>query len=107
MTTLIGRIKWFDSKKGFGFVTCCDTEKDIFVHHSKITTSGDCWKTLYPGEYVSYELDESESKTQAVNVTGVMGGPLLCETRSELSKRRKEYNDTSKNVSDDTVEEST
>tara|TARA_B100001094_G_C18126031_1_gene769517 strand:- start:1240 stop:1554 length:315 start_codon:yes stop_codon:yes gene_type:complete len=96
----IGRIKWFDSKKGFGFVTNCETNEDIFVHHSKIVTTMDCWKALYPGEYVSYDLDKSdETKTQASNVTGVMGGPLLCETRSQISQQRKEYNDTKPSTS--------
>ena len=98
-TTEIGRIKWFDPKKGYGFVTSCKSNEDIFAHHSKIVTQTDCWKSLFPGEYVSYELDTSdETKTQAVNITGVLGGPLMCETRSEINKQRKEYHNNKVNV---------
>ena len=73
----LGLVKWFHG--GFGFVTNFDTKEDVFVHHSSITTNVDCWKLLYPGEYVDFSLGTMEDgKSQAVNVTGVRGGPLRC-----------------------------
>ena len=90
--TKLGRIKWFNSSKGFGFVTDLESNNDVFAHHSGISVKAECWKTLYPGEYVSYEVHvDDQQKTHAVNITGVRGGPLLCETRHELNKQRKEY----------------
>ena len=52
----VGRIKWFNSPRGYGFVTNVRTNEDFFVHHSGISVREECWKTLYPGEYVSYSL---------------------------------------------------
>ena len=89
--TYLGRIKWFNSKKGYGFITNCTTSEDIFVHHSGITVTSDCWKALFPGEYVQYELETTDVKTQAVNIRGVEGGPLLCETRNEINKQRRDH----------------
>jgi len=53
---------------------------DIFVHLSGINVKNDGYKCLYPGEYVSFDLDKNnEGKPICVNVTGVMGGSLLVE----------------------------
>ncbi len=51
-----GRVKWFDNKKGFGFIQT-EAGKDVFVHHTAI--SGDGYKTLNEGEVVNYEIIES------------------------------------------------
>ena len=90
-TKLLGRIKWFNTTKGFGFVTDCHSNEDVFVHHSGIQVQSNCWKSLHAGGYVNYELQTTEGKTQAVNITGVEGGPLLCETRHELNQQRREH----------------
>ena len=90
-TTYIGRIKWFNNKKGFGFLSNCETEEDVFIHHSGIklneaTLNSDVnvFKTVIEGEYVSYQkkIDE-ENRTVAKNVTGVLGGILLCENTNK------------------------
>ena len=87
----LGLVKWFHG--GFGFVTNFDTKEDVFIHHSSITTNVDCWKMVYPGEYVDFSLGTMEDgKSQAVNVTGVRGGPLRCETLALLRQERDEYN---------------
>ena len=91
---LRGRVKWFNSTRGYGFITNIDKEEDTFVHHSGINTTAECWKTLTPGEYVQYSLETGDDgKSQASNVTGIAGGPLLCETNnnrqnSESGERR-------------------
>lgn len=88
----VGIIKWFNSSKGFGFVTNCSSSEDVFVHHTGITVKDECWKTLYPGEYVQYSLNtDDDGKTTAVSVTGIEGGPLLCETRHRLNQQKSEY----------------
>ena len=88
---VLGIVKWFQG--GFGFVTNFETKEDVFVHHTGITTTVDCWKILYPGEYVYFTVGSMEDgKTQALNVTGVMGGPLRCETLSLLKAEREEHN---------------
>ena len=88
---VLGLVKWFQG--GFGFVTNFDTKEDVFVHHSSVTTTVDCWKMLYPGEYVYFSVGTMEDgKSQAVNVTGVREGPLRCETLALLRQERDEYN---------------
>ena len=88
---VLGLVKWFHG--GFGFVTNFDTKEDVFIHHSSINTTVDCWKMVYPGEYVDFSVGTMEDgKSQAVNVTGVRGGPLRCETLALLRQERDEYN---------------
>ena len=53
-----GRVKWFDNKKGFGFIVQDESGEDVFVHHTAI--SGDGFKTLNEGEVVNFELIESD-----------------------------------------------
>jgi len=62
----IGNVKWFDGKKGFGFIQGPDGGKDIFVHYSSIQSEG--FKTLEDGEPVEYEIADSERGPQAQNV---------------------------------------
>lgn len=89
-----GRVKWFNSKAGFGFVTALDNdrvEEDIFVHHSGIKVDGQLYKYLVQGEYVNFHLRTSDSDKypyQAGEITGVLGGKLLCETRWENLKEK-------------------
>ena len=83
----LGRCKWFNGRKGFGFLTTVGTDSptDVFVHHSNINVDEEQYKYLVEGEYVSFtltETDEGEHKHQASAVTGVKGGKLMCETRN-------------------------
>lgn len=64
----IGRIKWFNNEKGYGFIDVQDGE-DIFVHYSAIKQDG--YKTLSEGQIVEYELLETEKGLQAINVREV------------------------------------
>ena len=61
-----GTVKWFNSSKGYGFITPDDGSKDLFVHHSDITTSG--YATLDEGQKVDYEEEEGQKGPCAKNV---------------------------------------
>ena len=61
----VGKVKWFNSEKGFGFITN-DEGKDIFVHFSAIQAEG--FKTLEEGQTVDYEVVETARGPQAKNV---------------------------------------
>ncbi|WP_027632525.1 cold shock domain-containing protein [Clostridium hydrogeniformans] len=60
-----GNVKWFNSKKGYGFITT-EANEDVFVHYSSIL--GDGFKTLEEGEAVNFDLAEGKNGKQAVNV---------------------------------------
>lgn len=62
-----GTVKWFNSSKGYGFITPDDGGKDLFVHHSDIQTSG--YATLDEGQKVEYEVGEGQKGPCAKNVT--------------------------------------
>ena len=53
-----GTVKWFDSERGYGFITPDDGGKDLFVHHSEIKSKG--YASLNEGEKVSYEVGEGQ-----------------------------------------------
>lgn len=61
-----GTVKWFNSQKGYGFITGEDG-KDIFVHYSGISTEG--FKSLEQDQKVTYDIKDSEKGPQAVNVS--------------------------------------
>jgi cold shock CspA family protein len=94
---LIGRVKWFNTKAGYGFITVTDGDQagtDVFAHHSDINVVNQQYKYLVQGEYVEFCLTKVESEKyewQASNVSGIKGGKLMCETRHELKASRNEY----------------
>jgi CspA family cold shock protein len=62
---LKGKVKWFDAKKGFGFITTQDGN-DVFVHYSSIQATG--FKALKEAQPVIFEITEGKKGPQAVNV---------------------------------------
>lgn len=67
-----GIVKFFNSEKGFGFITDDATKKDIFVHFSSIKVDG--YKTLEDGQKVTFDIEpdpKDPSKSRAANVTPV------------------------------------
>jgi len=61
-----GKVKWFNSSKGFGFITRNDGEADVFVHFSAI--AGDGYKSLEEGNEVEFEVTQGQKGPQATNV---------------------------------------
>ena len=92
-----GRVKWFNNKAGYGFVTVTDGSKsgsDVFIHHSAIKVDAEQYKYLVQGEYVEFTLSTVEGgkhEFQAAEVCGIKGGKLMCETRNELKSARTTY----------------
>ena len=66
VTMANGDVKWFDEKKGYGFIEQ-EGGLDVFVHHSGINGSG--FKTLNEGELFSFDIEEGRKGPAAVNVT--------------------------------------
>lgn len=97
---LIGRVKWFNNKAGYGFITVTDGSRsgsDIFVHHSAIEVENQQYKYLVQGEYVEFSLiktTSSDHEWQASSVNGIKGGKLMCETRRDLKLARSAYKAT-------------
>ena len=60
-----GSVKWFNEKKGFGFISQSDG-KDVFVHQQDI--KGDGFRTLREGEKVTFEVTQGEKGPKAINV---------------------------------------
>ena len=60
-----GTVKWFNDKKGFGFITAEDGT-DVFVHHTSIQGNG--FKSLAEGDKVSFDIEEGQKGPKAINV---------------------------------------
>ena len=97
---LTGRVKWFNNKAGYGFITVTDgshSGSDIFVHHSSIGVASQQYKYLVQGEYVDFNMSSTQGgahEFQATNVVGIKGGKLMCETRHEFKMARSSYKTT-------------
>jgi cold shock CspA family protein len=99
--SLLGQVKWFRNGPGFGygFITCVSENtpqfgQDIYVYQVNVFPSVSTFRTLYKDEYVSFDVSEEE-RQQALNVRGVGGGPLRCDSptpRPRTSRGRRNNN---------------
>ena len=74
-----GKVKWFSSEKGYGFISSSEKEQDIYVHFSDIVMKG--FKTLDENDIVEFDYDEEMNK--AVNVHKISVSQENDETKSE------------------------
>ena len=61
-----GKVKWFNSKKGYGFITDDETQKDIFLHVSALEESK--LRVLKEDQTIIYDIKEDKEKLQAINI---------------------------------------
>ena len=61
-----GKVKWFNAKKGYGFITDDKTQKDIFLHVSALESSR--LRILKEEQIIEYDLKEEKDKLQAINI---------------------------------------
>jgi cold shock CspA family protein len=84
-------VKWFNTKAGYGFVTVIDDGelkgKDLFTHHTTISTENTMYKYLVKGEYVSILV--SNESGNVIKVGGVKWGKVMCEVRGEMREDMK------------------
>ena len=64
-----GKVKWFNAKKGYGFITDDETKKDIFLHVSALESSK--LRVLKEDQKVKFDIKEEKNKLQAVNLKKV------------------------------------
>lgn len=74
-----GKVKWFSSEKGYGFISSSEKEQDIYVHFSDIVMKG--FKTLDENDIVEFDYDEEMNK--AVNVHKISVSEENVKTKSE------------------------
>ena len=96
---LAGCVKWFNMKTGFGFLSVVQSVSgsdlkvgsEIFVHHSNVKVAEEQYRFLVQGEYVEFDVSNvanGQHSCQAVNVTGMFGGKLMCETRNDARQQQ-------------------
>ena len=61
-----GKVKWFNSRKGYGFITDDETEKDIFLHITTLEKSK--LRVLKENQKIKFEIKEEKNKLQAINL---------------------------------------
>ena len=83
--SLVGVVEFFDVRKGWGFIkvlTQDDVEhsnEGIFFHRQSISVREGSYQCVFPGEYVSFSLGKNEKGPMCIDITGIMGNPLLTD----------------------------
>lgn len=93
-----GQVKWFNRRRGYGFITIIESKdddrneqsfigKDVFVHQSHIKPKKSSYRSLEENEYVEFQLSlDDKNVTQAINITGLKNGTLLCDALKEQTQ---------------------
>jgi cold shock CspA family protein len=101
-----GRVKWFNNKAGYGFITAttgAQAGTDVFAHHSGLAVSSEQYRYLVQGEYVEFQMNSVEGgahRFQAADVSGIGRGMLMCETRRTFREGQSSEQETQTAVSD-------
>ena len=83
-----GKVKWFNSKKGYGFITDDETNKDIFLHVSALESSK--LRVLKEEQKIKYDIKEEKDKLQAINISAKVVSMPCQELFDKQSKEYKE-----------------
>ena len=87
-----GSVKWFNSRKGYGFITPDDGSNDVFVHYTAIsTTGGDEFRTLYEGDKVEFNVAEGQKGLEAREVVVTEKAPRKFKPRNRDYKSSNNY----------------
>jgi cold shock CspA family protein len=101
-----GRVKWFNNKAGYGFITAttgAQAGTDVFAHHSGLAVSSEQYRYLVQGEYVEFQMNSVEGgahRFQAADVSGIGRGMLMCETRRTFREGQPSEQETQTAASD-------
>lgn len=78
-----GTVKWFNARKGFGFITPDEGDKDVFVHHTAINTKNDEFANLNENDKVEFEVNQGEKGLEAKNVNVTEAAPFQARERRD------------------------
>ena len=97
-----GVVKWFNPKKGFGFITPTGGTQDVFVHYTAISAEEGAFKTLNQGDEVTFETADGRKGKEARNVVVTKAAPRQHKSRGRRSakNRREEAGETTKESSE-------
>ncbi len=70
-----GIVKWFNNKKGYGFISPSDGSDDVFIHYTAIQGEEGDFKTVYEGDTVEFDVVDGQKGPQASNVKVTKKGP--------------------------------
>ena len=89
-----GTVKWYNARKGYGFITPDDNSDDVFVHATALKNSG--LKKLYTGSEVTYETDQDEKGTRAKSIKVTKEIKPKLDEKKDTKKKDTKKKDTKK-----------
>ena len=94
----LGCVKWFNNKKGYGYVTVKEgplVDEDIFTHHTAITIADGQYRYLVAGEYIHIQVKDYEGSNHLYQANKVRApcenGTIMCEVRAMQTMRPKRF----------------